>query len=150
YSLSLTVTSGNPAVEVQSSYTFAVDAIDPNLDSDGDGVADINDNCPYKSNPLQRDSGGILSSTPDGIGDVCQCGDVTGNGIIDKLDLRAMQKALDITKPDTLNAPELCNLSDEGTCGKEDATILRKILSSIVSGSGSQVLPKKCTAAQPS
>ncbi|MCB0339133.1 MAG: thrombospondin type 3 repeat-containing protein, partial [Bdellovibrionales bacterium] len=150
YTLSLAIASGNPAVEVQASYPFTVLDIDPKLDSDGDGIADLNDNCPFKSNPGQSDSGGILTSVPDLIGDACQCGDVTGNGVVDQLDYRALQKALDLTKPDTLNAPELCNLSDEGTCGKEDATILRKILSNIVSGSGPQVLPKKCTAAQPS
>lgn len=40
------------------------------LDTDGDGVADAQDNCPYVANPDQMDSDG------DGIGDACdQCPD---------------------------------------------------------------------------
>jgi hypothetical protein len=35
------------------------------IDVDGDGVADLSDNCPYTYNPTQTDSDG------DGIGDVC-------------------------------------------------------------------------------
>ena len=35
------------------------------IDTDGDGIPDINDNCPYTPNPLQTDSDG------DGIGDAC-------------------------------------------------------------------------------
>jgi parallel beta-helix repeat protein len=48
------------------------------LDSDGDGVADVSDNCPADYNPDQKDSDG------DGIGDACDltCGDVNCNGKI--------------------------------------------------------------------
>lgn len=52
-------------------------------DSDGDGVGDICDNCPDKPNPDQADSDG------DGIGDVCEfvCGDASGDGIVNLLDI---------------------------------------------------------------
>lgn len=59
-------------------------------DSDGDGVDDLQDNCPYSINPGQEDSDG------DGIGDVCdrcdfQCSciqaDIDGSGLVNLGDL---------------------------------------------------------------
>ncbi|MCB9846544.1 MAG: hypothetical protein H6811_11245 [Phycisphaeraceae bacterium] len=45
-------------------YIYALD-ISPDFDSDGDGIPDIDDNCPYAANANQMDSDG------DGIGDAC-------------------------------------------------------------------------------
>ena len=53
------------------------------------------DNCPLAPNPApQADSGGIDTDSPDGIGDVCQCGDVTGNGIVDATDIEVARENL--------------------------------------------------------
>ena len=51
------------------------------LDSDGDGIADVADNCPSVSNPDQRDD------DQDGIGDTCDALiDSDGDGIADAAD----------------------------------------------------------------
>jgi hypothetical protein len=55
-------------------------------DRDGDGLADPLDNCPSIANAGQRDAGGIGTSTPDGIGDACQCGDVNDSGLVTSSD----------------------------------------------------------------
>ena len=46
-------------------------------DADLDGLANDLDNCPSVANEDQLDRGGIDTTAPDGIGDACQCGDVT-------------------------------------------------------------------------
>ncbi len=52
------------------------------VDSDGDGIMDPNDNCPYVPNPNQADR------NSDGWGDVCECiaANLDGLGFIDFLD----------------------------------------------------------------
>ncbi|HXH27730.1 MAG TPA: FG-GAP-like repeat-containing protein, partial [Candidatus Polarisedimenticolia bacterium] len=44
------------------------------VDSDFDGFGDAIDNCPSAYNPFQEDVAGFGTSTPDGIGDLCQNG----------------------------------------------------------------------------
>ena len=46
------------------------------LDSDGDGILDVDDNCPEVSNPDQEDS------DEDGIGDACEVDEPTGETIV--------------------------------------------------------------------
>jgi hypothetical protein len=74
--------------------------IPPPLDSDGDGIPDTTDNCPFISNTLQTDTDGdgvgnacdncIFVANPsqadsdsDGVGDACQATDSDGDGIPD-------------------------------------------------------------------
>jgi uncharacterized repeat protein (TIGR03806 family) len=57
------------------------------LDSDADGDADAADNCPYEPNASQSDAGGWLSVSPDGVGDACQCLDVTPTAAINAIDI---------------------------------------------------------------
>src|SRR5690625_2378447 len=45
------------------------------IDTDGDGIPDDKDNCPYDYNPDQKDTDG------DGVGDVCE-DDIDGDGIL--------------------------------------------------------------------
>jgi cysteine-rich repeat protein len=46
-------------------------------DVDADLVGDLCDNCRYVANGGQADTGGVFAAGPDGIGDACQCGDIT-------------------------------------------------------------------------
>ncbi len=55
-------------------WTFERKRFDPD-DSDGDGIADANDNCIYVFNPDQKDSAGST------LGDVCE--DSDGDGLLD-------------------------------------------------------------------
>ena len=58
-------------------------------DGDGDGIADVYDNCPQTWNPMQDDTDG------DGLGDACDCGtpwaDADGDGDVDLADLAVVQ-----------------------------------------------------------
>jgi hypothetical protein len=63
------------------------------LDSDEDTRADTADNCPRTANQSQTDAGGVNTSTPDGAGDACQCGDVNGDGRFDGADLAPIRAA---------------------------------------------------------
>jgi hypothetical protein len=67
-------------------------------DGDSDGALDADDNCPGIANAGQGDAGTLGSLTPDGIGDFCQCGDVTANGAVTATDaLRINQALLNLT-----------------------------------------------------
>ena len=58
------------------------------IDTDADGHVDGGDNCRYRPNASQADQDG------DGIGDVCQCGDVTGDGFVDQADADLIRASL--------------------------------------------------------
>jgi uncharacterized repeat protein (TIGR03806 family) len=64
------------------------------IDSDGDGAADSADNCPYEPNPDQMDGGGWISSTPNGVGDLCQCENVDAGGSVVSNDLLRLRQYL--------------------------------------------------------
>ena len=77
------------------------------LPSDGDGQPDAIDNCPYEPNPLQGDAGGLgVGSAPDGIGDACQRGDVTGDGRVTSADSAVILRPQLV--PPTATVPQQC------------------------------------------
>lgn len=95
-------------------------------DSDSDGVPDTQDNCPFVPNADQSDSGGLgFSTTPDGIGNACQCGDVTGEGQANDTDAVFIKReALGLVAPLFL-VPDNCDVNGDGRCSGIDATLLR-------------------------
>jgi hypothetical protein len=94
-------------------------------DADGDGVPDASDNCPYTPNADQLDTGGVGSgSPPDGIGNVCQCGDVNGNGEVTVGDSVIVLRA-NLTPPTaTMQKPELCDVGGTSACSVGDSVII--------------------------
>ncbi len=84
-------------------------------DADGDGVGDACDNCLHTPNPTQADSGGVASPsnpgglTADGIGDACQCGDVTDDGRVNAADVTAARNSIAAKVP-AIVAAEKCNV----------------------------------------
>ena len=117
-------------------------------DFDADGVEDALDNCPVAANPLQEDGGGVGGAGADGVGDPCQCGDVSGDGVVgvdDWVRITRDQAAL----PPVLPFPAKCNVEgvaggDPGSCDGADAARIRQAL-----GNPSAGLPLLCGPARP-
>ncbi len=104
-----------------------VDANAGQEDGDGDGRGDICDNCLFVANPGQEDSGGITTTEPDDIGDACQCGDVTGNGIVNGQDANAIKRHALGAEPNPLFAvPGNCDVSGNGECNGQDANAVKR------------------------
>jgi hypothetical protein len=79
-------------------------------DRDGDGVIDALDNCPDWSNVGQSDI------DQNDIGDVCECGDQTGDGTVDVSDILAINAAIF----DPSQVTELCDTNDDQLCDVND------------------------------
>ena len=87
-------------------------AITSDIDSDGDGMPNLSDNCSRIANATQLDSGGILTNQADGIGDACQCGDVDDSGIVDAADVTRLLDQRD--RRIALLEAEVARLSNAG------------------------------------
>ena len=69
---------------------------------------------------------GIASGTPDGIGDACQCGDVTGNGIVNDQDASAiLRHGLGLASNPTFRVPGNCDVTGNGLCDGQDGNFTR-------------------------
>ena len=79
-------------------------------DTDGDGIPDTDDICSAWPNAGQEDT------DQNGIGDVCECGDQTGDGVVSILDILEMNQVIFGLVP----AGELCDANDDGDCDVED------------------------------
>ena len=120
------------------------------FDSDGDGYADIPDNCAYVFNPAQLDTGMVGGPGMDGIGDVCQCGDLTVEGAVDAVDLGVVRVWL-AGFLGSLPQPERCNVrgaADGGLtdCDLVDVVVLKRALDPEPLAPGVQ---QACSPAQP-
>jgi hypothetical protein len=102
-------------------------------DFDADGIQDALDDCPVEANAAQTDSGGLATASPDGIGDVCQCGDTSDDGRIDAADVSALRSFLAGSLA-TLPAPEKCDVGGSAACDLEDSVRLRRALPGLAPG----------------
>lgn len=103
-------------------------------DTDRDGVANQFDNCPWTANANQLDNGGLgTTTTPDGIGNACQCGDVTGEGQVNDTDAAFIKRqALGLAAVLFL-VPDNCDVTGDGACNGTDATLIRHAAAGAVS-----------------
>ena len=110
------------------------------VDVDLDGVDNEQDNCAFVAND-QIDSGGINGATPDGIGDACQCGDVSGNGIVNGQDANAIKRhGLGVEPNPVFEVPGNCDVTGNGLCNGQDAGALKRA----VLGLPSPTFGQKC------
>jgi hypothetical protein len=101
----------------------------PTPDADQDGVPNAADNCALRANPQQSDSGGPGSALPDGIGNTCQCGDVSDDGIVNGADVQDLRSALAAGAFGSLAAPAKCRVNGAwAPCSLLDVVLLRRTL----------------------
>jgi hypothetical protein len=102
-------------------------------DWDGDGVEDALDVCPVDASSGQLDSGGLATPLADGIGDGCQCGDPSDDGVVDGDDVVALRAFLAGSLAQ-LAAPEKCDVGGSSGCDLIDVVRLRRALAGASSG----------------
>ena len=95
-------------------------------DVDGDGFDDFSDNCPVTPNPGQEDNGGLDTTTPDGVGDACQCGDLSGDGKITNTDSTLIRINM-FGIPISYDA-DFCDVNGDGQCTNTDAVLIQRSL----------------------
>lgn len=86
------------------------DKTDPAGDCDTDGVMNKADNCPFWS------TSNVTDTNADGIGDECQCGDTTGDGGINLLDIFGVNDMILGAIPTT----DLCDTNLDSSCNLLD------------------------------
>ena len=115
--------------------------IDP-FDYDADGFADAIDNCQFVANATQADTGGVgAGSAPDGIGDACQCGDVSGNGLVTTADAKLIALSLLVPPMAVLAMPQLCDVEGNPGCSTADAAIVSRAILVPATAALQQVCP---------
>lgn len=85
-------------------------------DKDADGVPEGADNCPAAANADQSDA------DRDGQGDACECGDASGDGRLDSVDARLVQRC----SVGAIPCPTLCDVSGDGVCNSIDARLIQR------------------------
>jgi hypothetical protein len=86
------------------------------VDTDGDQIIDLADNCIYTPNTNQKDT------NDDGRGDACECGDFSGDGHVNTTDARLIQRCAVGQIP----CATLCDVTNDGQCNTTDARIIQR------------------------
>ncbi len=93
----------------------------------GGNVTGCRDNCRLVPDMSQADVGGVGAAAPaDGIGNACQCGDVSGNGRVTTADATLITRSLLVPPTAALAQPALCNVGGTSACTTADAVILTR------------------------
>ncbi len=125
-------------------------ACNPNADSDLDGPNDCEDNCRFAPNSGQEDTGGIGTTTPDGIGTACQCGDVNNSGVVNVTDVVLIKRAIAGLSPfNSVMHPALeakCDVNDKTNdkCTGTDVVIIKRAIVGLSPG-----IQQVCRSAEP-
>jgi hypothetical protein len=118
------------------------DTDDDGVPDDGDGSGDptdhpcapgasvgCDDNCRYRSNPDQADANG------DGVGDVCTCGDMNGNGLVDGADLTLYKRYFGgLSSPFSTDRCGVSPAPDGGACNGADLTVIKRYFGGLPPG----------------
>jgi hypothetical protein len=111
-----------PPVSIPYTAVGASLTVTPLPDTDGDGIPDVDDNCPFVPNEFQENAG----SPP--AGDACQCGDVNNDGFVDGLDVQIARENLVGHTPLSGDFhPERCNVIGTSDCGVDDIFVLDRV-----------------------
>ena len=102
---------------------------DPSIDTDGDGVGDVADNCTAVANASQTDADG------DGIGNRCDA-DLNNDCVINAEDLGAMRQAFFSTDP-------VADLNVDGVVNAFDLALMKAAFFGAPGPSG---IPNLCTS----
>jgi hypothetical protein len=113
-------------------------AFDPPDDSDGDWVSEEVDNCRYKKNFDQLNTGRFFIGEEDPFGDVCFCGEVTGDGVITQADILKQQELLAGGPVDPDDA-DRASVDLGTTFSLRDKVITERALSGLAGGDLKQV-----------
>jgi para-nitrobenzyl esterase len=117
------------------------------LNGDFDSFTNDSDNCPFATNSDQADAGSVGTDPSDGIGDRCQCGDVTDNGIVDAADVSLLRSRLAGGPPLSIHGVSKCNVeSSSAACDIVDVAVMRRRLATPALGPG---ISQVCAAANP-
>jgi hypothetical protein len=90
-------------------------------DTDSDGIPDVSDNCPFVPNNSQT------NSDSQSAGDVCQCGDVNNDFIVNGLDVQIARENLVGSTLSGSFDPERCNVIGTSDCGVDDIFVLDRV-----------------------